>query len=49
MVHDAAHPEPPVEEAAPAEAASAPSPDPELAALLAAERVANDYHPGRGD
>jgi len=47
MIPEVAPPDQPRDEAAEAPAGT-PS-DPDLAALLAAEAVANDYHPGRGD
>jgi hypothetical protein len=40
-------PDQPTDEAV--EATTAPPADLDLEALLAAEAVANDYHPGRGD
>ncbi|WP_433786346.1 hypothetical protein ACQPX6_06655 [Actinomycetospora sp. CA-101289] len=46
MIPEATSPDQATDEAT--EAAGTPS-DPDLAALLAAEAVANDYHPGRGD
>jgi hypothetical protein len=47
MIPEAASPDEPTDEAA--EAPTGTPPDLDLAALLAAEAVANDYHPGRGD
>jgi hypothetical protein len=47
MIPEATPPEQPTDEAG--EAPTGTPPDPDLAALLAAEAVANDYHPGRGD
>ena len=47
MIPEATPPDQPTDEAA--EAPTGTTADLDLAALLAAEAVANDYHPGRGD
>lgn len=47
MIPEATPPDQPTDEAA--EAPTGTPADLDLAALLAAEAVANDYHPGRGD
>lgn len=47
MTPEAAPPDQPIDEAS--EAPTGTPSDPDLAALLAAEAVANDYHPRRGD